>query len=168
MAAHNKYSLKRHLLVETTETPAKAFLQELVSLGDEVNLTNQKYQYVDDTQITFKYGECQATLSVDLADRKPNEAYMGYLEVTDTVGDPDPSCYQNGYAAELMQLVVSIADKHKVNLALDAEGVSEEQIDLIYGVDLPNTQELANFYARYGFEETGRNSYQIQMYRSCR
>ena len=158
-----KYSLKRHLLLETTQSPARAMLEELISLAD-------KHIQDYDTQITIKHGQCQATLSMEIPaeEEDPNYVHVGYLEVTDLNGDSDPACYQKGYAAELMQLLVTAADKHGVQLGLSAEGVPQEQIDSIYGVDMPQKEELAKFYARYGFVEIDRNSRQIYMQRSCR
>ena len=73
-----------------------------------------------------------------------------------------------GICGELLQLVVDTADKHQVTLGLSAEEVPREDIDTIYGVDMPDMQELANFYAQYGFEETGRNAGQIYMQRDPR
>ena len=158
-----KYSLKKYLLTEVTQSPARAFIEDLISFAD-------KHIEDYDTQIMIKHGQCQVTLSVEIPSEEddPNYVHIGYLEVTDTAGDPDPACYRKGYAADMMQQVVSIADKHGVELGLSAEGVPQEQIDSIYGVDLPDMQELADFYGRYGFKETNRNSQQIYMQRSRR
>ena len=157
------YSLRKHLLIEAAHSPARAFLEELVSLADE-------YEEDYDTQIKIKHGQCQVVLTAEIPSEAddPNYVHLGYLEVTDTAGDPDPACYRKGYAADMMKLLASTADKHGVNLGLSAEGVPQEQIDSIYGVDLPDMQELANFYSRYGFKETDRNSQQIYMQRFCR
>ena len=158
-----KYSIRKHLLVETNT--AMIFLDDL---GNQVDHYEIEHKY--GRKIVLDRGDCIAALDMEMLGGGEDSDYvhLGYLEVTDTAGDPHPACYRKGYAGELLQLVVDTADKHQVTLGLSAEEVPREDIDTIYGVDMPDMQELANFYAQYGFEETGRNAGQIYMQRDPR
>ena len=158
-----KYSIRKYLLVETNT--ALAFLDDL---GSQVDHYEIEHKY--GRKIVLDRGDCIVTLDMEMLGTGENSDYvhLGYLEVTDKEGDPHPACYRKGYAGELLQFVIDTADKHQVTLGLSAEGVPTEDIDTIYGIDMPDMQELANFYARYGFKETGRNSGQIYMQRDPR
>jgi len=150
-----KYSLRRRLLFEEIQSPARQFLEELMSIAD-------KHTDGYDTHISIVHGNCIATMNAEIPaeDDLPNYVHIGYLEVTNAAGDPDPACYRKGYASGLLKLVVNTADKHGIELSLSAEGDPRE--------GMPDKDELAQFYTRYGFEETDRNSTQVYMNRRPR
>ena len=158
-----KYSLRKHLLCE-----ANTAMMYLDDLCDQVDRYEMEHKY--GRKIVLDRGECIAVLNMEMLGGTDDSDYvhLGYLEVTSAAGYPHPACYRKGYAGELLQLVVNTADRHQVTLGLSAEGSYDEDADTTSGIDLPDMQELADFYARYGFEETGRNAGQIYMQRNPR
>ena len=158
----------RKILKEQSQdvTPALAFLKDL---GSQVDKYKVEYGYSH--AFSIYHDNCIVTLSAEIPDEEDSYVHLGYLSVTNREGRIDSKCFRKGYAGDLLQLVVASADRHGVTLGLSAESsYTPEYLQRKYGqdIDTPDKEELAKFYARYGFKETDRNLQQIYMQRSCR
>ena len=158
----------RRILIERSqgESPALAFLKDLGAQVDKYNV-----EYGTSHYFSIYHDNCIVTLSAEIPDEEDAYVHLGYLYVTNNERKIDPKCFRKGYAGDLLQLVIDSADRHGVTLGLSAKSVyTPEYLQRKYGqeIDTPDTEELAKFYSRYGFEETHRFSQQIFMERPCR
>ena len=151
-----KYSLKRHLLVETTQA-LDAFQETLAA-----SVTSASFDGYADTFI-LQQGECLVILEVHIDDlEEGDKAWVNSVYTTDTQGKPSEGCYRKGYAAQMMSRLTQAADQHGITLELIAAPPPRLKRQL---PSLPDKDELASFYARHGFVETKRNMAQVYMRR---
>lgn len=151
-----KYSLKRQLLVETTQS-LDAFLEALAS-----SVTSASYDGYADTFI-LNHGECITILEIHLDERETeNTAWVNSLYTTDSQGRPTAGCYRKGYAKEMMSLLTQAADQHGVILELIAAPPPRLKRQI---PSLPDKDGLASFYSRHGFVVTKSNMAQVFMHR---
>ena len=148
-------------------SPASAFFKDLGSQVDKYSV-----EFGSDHTFTVNHGECIVYLSAEAPDEEDTSyVHLGYLSVTNNMGNLDPKCFRQGYAGQLLQKVVATADKYGITLGLSAakNHYTPAYLKKKYGqnIDMPNKEELAKFYARYGFIETDRNAEQIYMTRDA-
>ena len=149
-----KYSLKRTLLVETTQ-PIHSFIKTLAASATTANMGY-------DNEIILDHGECLSILSIELDEEAGDYAWVNNLYTTNRQGKPDPTCYRKGYASQMMTLLTQAADQHGVTLELIAAPPARMKRQ---DPTLPDKDELARFYAQHGFVETDRNFAQVYMRR---
>ena len=74
----------------------------------------------------------------------------------------DEACFGKGYAKEVLTLLTQAADSHQIELYLIAAPEARLRREHPY---LPDKDQLAQLYARYGFVEDFRNPFQVGMTR---
>ena len=151
-----KYSLKQHLLVETSQS-LDEFQETLAA-----SVSTSSFDGYADKFVLFQ-GECLTVLEVHIDGREtPNTAWVNSIHTTDAKGRPSEGCYRKGYAKEMMLKLTQAADQCGIVLELIAAPPAwlKRQIP-----SLPDKDELAKFYAKYGFIETKRNMAQVYMRR---
>ena len=144
----------RTLILETQE-PIYGFIDTLATSATSANLGYNN-------EITLDHGECITLLSIELDEEAGDYAWVNNLYTTNKRGQPDPGCYRKGYASQMMSLLTRAADQHGVTLELIAAPPARMKRN---DPSLPDKDELASFYGRYGFEETDRNPMQVYMTR---
>ena len=159
-----KYSLKEALLVETT-----------VDHIDEHPYFEALRQYVDYASADYWQGiikthhpdGCTTEAFIAINDEDDSGGiWIDKLEVVNTqTRKLDPACFRKGYAKEMLLALTRAADETGTPLTLIA--AFEPYLGRKYpDLDLPDKDELAQLYARYGFVETSRNYAQVHMSRS--
>ena len=158
-----KYSLKRHLLVETIPDHI-----------DEHPYFEALRQYVDHAEADY----WQGIIKTHHPDGCSTEAFIGINDEDDTGGiwidklevvntqtrKLDPQCFRKGYAKEMLQALTRAADETGTPLTLIA--AFEPYLGRMYpDLELPDKDDLAALYSKYGFVETSRNYAQVHMNR---
>ena len=165
MTTHKKYSLREQLL------EAKDYPQiDQHPLIDQLNShAVQDYTSYDGTILKFSFPEgCATLLDIRLSDdpERPDALYIEKIEVLKyPYGEVDRSCFGKGYAKEVLSLLAKAADSTQTELYLIAAPEARLRREHPY---LPDREQLAQLYARYGFVEDFRNQFQIGMTRKPR
>lgn len=109
------------------------------------------------------FGDCIVELSI--FPEGPNEIWVDKIETFDSGRNTNRNCFRKGYATKVLEALTTAADGHGVTLTLIAapEAWQRRQYP-----DLPDKDELAAFYSRFGFVETSRNYAQVYMERKPR
>ena len=162
-----KYSLKEALLVEKTtyttmkEHPLWTALSSQTSRAQASMWQGVLFMDHADGCTTEMY----LTLNDD---EHPGGIWIDSLNVVNTeTREADPECFRQGYARELLALLVHAADQTGTHLALIA--AFEPYLARKYpDVELPDKDELAALYGEYGFHETSRNFAQVYMHRDSK
>jgi len=156
MTTHKKYSLRETLLVEDTSTSSASLM--LSSLITQVD-THQSYG-ADTAKLTLNHPNCQSVLDIEVDG--PDEMWVNSLDIVNSAGEPDAACFRKGYGRQMMQLLVQAADEHGVTLTLIAAPPAWLKRQM---PELPDKDQLAEFYGEFGFTETQRNFAQVHMSR---
>ena len=162
MTTHKKYSLKETLLRETTypNIDNHPLIAALASHASE------KYTSYDGTILKFTQSDgCATLLDIRTSDdpARPDALYIEKLEVLRyPYGEIDLECFGKGYAKKVLTLLTQEADRTGTELYLIA---APEARDRRRFPQLPDKDQLARLYARYGFVEDFSNFAQVGMTR---
>ena len=151
-----KYSLKRHLLVEEKQTSASSLM--LSSLIQSVD-THQSHGSSAHS-LTLNHPGCHTVLDIEVDG--PDALWVNNLDVVGANGKPDSACFRKGYGRQMLSLLTQAADEHGVTLELIAAPPAYLKRQM---PDLPDKDQLAALYGDYGFYETSRNFAQVHMRR---
>ena len=153
MSAPDKYSLKKHLLEATSRANA-LYIEDLKSLP-QWSFNGVKHSPTSNSMRLHSYSY-EATpdciLGVELLPIYDDVIYIERL-----IGswgpnmDYDPECEGKGYGTQCMQTLMQIADKHDVQLSLEAYAFATNE-------KRPNTKELEQWYMRLGFEHSPQDN----------
>lgn len=157
-----KYSLKKQLLTET------------VDHIDEHPYFEALRNYVDYAAADYWQGiikthhpdGCSTEAFIAINDEDDTGGiWIDKLEVVNTkTRKLDPACFRKGYAKQMLQALTRAADETGTPLTLIA--AFEPYLGRKYpDLDLPDKDELAQLYSKYGFVETSRNFAQVHMKR---
>ena len=162
MTTHKKYSLREQLL-EANSYPQ---IDEHPLIAELISHASQNYTSYDGTILKFSQPEgCATLLDIRLSDdpERPDALYIEKIEVLKyPYGEVDPSCFGKGYAKEVLSLLTQAADSSQTELYLIAAPEAQLRREHPY---LPDKDQLAQLYARYGFVEDFRNPFQVGMTR---
>ena len=156
MPTPDKYSLKR-LLEDTSESLSAQTM--VTSLIDQVD--SHQIHGNGATTLVFNHPNCHSVLDIEFDG--PDKIWVSNLDVVNSQGQPDPECFRKGYGRQMLELLVQAADVHEVHLELIAAPPAYLRRQF---PELPDKDELADFYARYGFETTNSNPMQVYMKRT--
>ena len=161
-----KYSLKEALLVETKSYPNIDNHPLIAALASHAS---EKFTSYDGTILKFMQPDkCATLLDIRTSDdwRRPDALYIEKLEVLRyPYGEIDLECFGKGYAKEVLTRLTQAADETHTELYLIA---APEARDRRQFPELPDKDQLAALYARYGFKEDFSNSAQVGMTRMPR
>ena len=160
-----KYSLKRHLLTESTDRIDELpFFKTLRSSVD--------YAKADSWQGIVKLHHpdgctTEAFLALNDEDDKGG-IWIDKIEVVNTqTRKIDPECFRKGYAKQMLLALTHAADATGTHLTLIA--AHEPYLSRQYpDVDFPDKDQLADLYMGYGFVEEYSNYAQVKMNREPR
>ena len=162
MTTHKKYSLREQLL-EANSYPQ---IDEHPLIDELISHASQNYTSHDGTILKFSFPEgCATLLDIRTSDdpERPDALYIEKIEVLKyPYGEVDEACFGKGYAKEVLTLLTQAADSHQIELYLIAAPEARLRREHPY---LPDREQLAQLYARYGFVEDFRNQFQIGMTR---
>jgi hypothetical protein len=147
----------RSILLENT-LPVDAFQDTLGALVDSSSFDGYANIFY------LQQGECLAILEIHIDESESGDrAWVNSLHTTDVRGKPSAACYRKGHAAQMMSRLIQAADQHGITLDLIAAPPPQM---VRQDPNLPNADQLAKFYARFGFVETKRNIKQVYMTRT--
>ena len=155
MTTHKKYSLKEALLQEVA-TQTDEFIETLTS-----SVTSASFDGYADS-FSLKQGECTTVLEIHIDDPNESIAWVNSLSTLGKEGKPSPDCYRKGFGGQMMQALVQAADAHGITLELIAAPPAYLKRQM---PELPDKDQLAEFYGDYGFHITQKNSAQVFMRR---
>jgi len=159
-----KYSIKEHLLRETKTYPDIDGHSLIAALASHAS---EKFTSYDGTILKFTQPDgCATLLDIRLSDdpARPDALYIEQIEVLKyPYGELDQACFGKGYAQEVLSLLAKTADETQTELFLVAAPTASGKERAYF--ELPDKDQLASLYARYGFVETGRNFAQVLMTR---
>jgi hypothetical protein len=163
MTTNKKYSLKETLLRETKTYPDTDNHPLILALASHAS---EKFTSYDGTILKFMQPDaCATLLDIRLSDdpERPDALYIEKLEVLRyPYGEIDLECFGKGYAKEVLTLLAQEADRTRTELYLIA---APEARDRRAFPQLPDKDQLAALYARYGFVEDFSNFAQVGMTR---
>ena len=169
-----KYSLKKQLqLLETSLTRATAIRKThthssiathplYISLAASASAVEV---YSSKAIIQLHHaGNCISELVITLDDETDSGGiWVDKIETLNAEGELDASCFKQGYAKQMLTLLVQAADETQTPLVLIA---APEAYQLRQMPGLPDKDALAALYSRYGFVVTSSNWAQIRMARA--
>ena len=157
------YSLKKHLLGETKTYPKIDDHPLIAALASKAS---EKFTSYDGTILKFMHPDkCATLLDIRTSDDpdRPDALYIEKLEVLRyPYGEIDLECFGKGYAKEVLTLLAKEADRTGTELYLIA---APEPRDRRQFPELPDKDQLAALYAKYGFVEDFSNMMQVGMTR---
>jgi len=153
MTTNKKYSLKEHLLQESS--PSSLMLSTLKKLVD----THRSHS-ASAHSLILNHPGCHTVLDIEVD--SPDALWVNNLDVVGSNGKPDPQCFRKGYGRQMLAILTQVADTHGVTLSLIAAPPAYLKRQM---PELPDKDSLAKLYGDYGFYETSRNPAQVHMKR---
>ena len=162
-----KYSLKEHLLTETTNPITlehHTMYRELQKGASKSSASS----WTAVLQWDHPTDGCSTVMHLALDDESPHAGalWVDKLEVVNTqTRHADPACFRKGYGRQALQQLVDAADSTRTHLTLIA--AHEPYLSRMHpDIDFPDKDELANLYMDYGFVINSSNYAQVHMSRS--
>ena len=152
MTTQKKYSLKRHLLQETTSNPNQKMLQELINGANDFSLitSDKSWGEVEGTEARLEWGEDPCLYMIKLTLDYDDVIFIDTIEaLSDEYND---MCEGQGYASDMMRELMELADSHDVQLSLQFF----KSITASYGLRISDTLFIA--YQRPTFV---KNQYEV-------
>ena len=151
MSTQDKYSLKRHLLQETTSNPNRKMLEELSSGTNDFSRISLK-RFPDKTlQARFEWGEDPCLYMIQLTLSYDDVIWIDTIEAVHDMGDEyNDMCEGQGYASDMMYELMEFADSYDVQLTLVADAFNQLDDD----DRRPDTAALEQWYRRLGFVDS--------------
>lgn len=153
MSTQDKYSLKRHLLEDTSLSANKEFLEGMKLGGTDGywSFNGVKHSSTTNSMKSHSYSyeatpEC--ILGVDLLPIYDDVIYIERL-----IGswgpnmNYDPECEGKGYGTQCMTSLIEAADELDIQLTLEPYAFATNE-------KRPNTMELEQWYMRLGFKHS--------------
>ena len=150
MTTQKKYSLKRHLLQETTSNPNQKMLQELINGANDFSLitSDKSWGEVEGTEARLEWGEDPCLYMIKLTLDYDDVIFIDTIEaLSDEYND---MCEGQGYASDMMRELMELADSHDVQLSLIADAFNQLDDD----DRRPDTRALEQWYGRLGFVDS--------------
>ena len=161
---HLRLYIRRILSEQVSKYPE---VEEHPLMKELIPRATQAYTSYDGTILKFMQSDgCAALLDIRLSEdpSRPDALYIEQLEVLKyPYGELDYECFGKGYAKEVLTLLAKTADQTGTELDLVAVPTASGKERAYF--NLPDKDQLASLYAKYGFEETGRNFAQVLMTR---
>ena len=150
MSTQDKYSLKRHLLQETTSNPNHKMLEELNNGANGFSLisSDKSWEEVEGTEARFEWGEDPCLYMIKLSLHYDDVIFIESIEALSD--EYNPMCEGQGYASDMMYELMEFADNYDVQLSLIADAFNQLDDD----DRRPDTQALEQWYKRLGFVDS--------------
>jgi hypothetical protein len=148
--------LREGMTLDRSVNGAQQMVRELANLS-----IGHPPQNDFDIEIVLDHGGCLSIITMEID--SPQSIWLNNIYTTDSSGRQSSRCYQKGHASKAMDIITGLADKYNVTLDLIAAPPSHMVRN---DPNLPNADQLAKFYARFGFVETKRNIKQVYMTRT--
>lgn len=147
-----KYHLK--LLIKESYQQ-HAFIDALNNEFSVEDLTSpEEAPYRGHYKVTKQFRICKVVLFFTQYD--DGHIYISDLSTVDVFGRSNENCFRKGYARQVLQVFVSLADKFDIDMSLTAASLDKERF--------PNS-ELIKFYEKHGFGGGNPNSNWVEMIR---
>ena len=158
----------QYLIKEMISVPPKYLKVENIPLISRLmKKATAHYTSYDGTILKFMQSDgCATLLDIRLSDdpNRPDALYVEQIEVLKyPYGELDQACFGEGYAKEVLALLAQEADATGTELYLVASPTTSGKERAYF--ELPDKDQLAALYSRYGFTEDFRNAAQIGMSR---